>query len=162
MTIPIKGFFLPTSRSFPSDFTELEPVLTKMYIDVAAQVNNRINGSFDKFENITGEKWFNDNDPLSKRQTYRQVYTFGAIAAGATLSAPHNIEGLVFFTRMFGVVTTDFGSPIPDWRPLPYASATDTLKNVSLKADDTDYTINNGANAPNIISGILVLEYLLN
>lgn len=163
-TPTIKSAYLITSRVFPIESGKLEPILSKMYFEVAQAVNDRIIGVFNKFQVVTGERWFNstdstkqDFDVTNQPQTYRQVYQFGAIAAGANLSINHNITGISQFTRIYGTCITD----VPDYRPIPYAglAATD---NITLAVNNTIFAVFNGATAPNIVSGIIVLEYLLN
>lgn len=152
--------YLPTSRSFPvQNPVQLEPELVKSYTDIANAVNLRTIGIFEKSQIVTGERWFSisTTDNNVKRQTYRQTYTFDAIAAGATLSFAHNISNIVQFTRIYGTCITNK----PDFRPLPYASVT-LNANIELNCDTTKVNILNGASAPNIVSGIIVLEYLLN
>jgi len=153
----IKSPYLQTSRDFPEDFELLEPVLTKMYTEVSQAVNIRIIGNFDKAEVVTGEQWLNPTDPQKKRQSYRRVYSGGAIAPGANDTQPHNISGLTTFTRMWGTCIT----AAPDYRPIPYASVAANA-NIDLRADATNYILANGAGAPAIVSYIIVLEYLLN
>lgn len=150
--------FLITSRFFPTDMVQLEPVLNKMYIEVAQAVNQRTIGTFDKIQAVTGENWYNDANPLQKKQSYRKVFSFEAIAAGATLTFNHDIQGIVQLTRAYGTCIT----VTPDFRPIPYASATAVNTQIELNVTLTQINIINGAGAPNIQSGIIVLEYLLN
>ena len=152
--------YLPQSRSFPAQNpVQLEPELVKTYIDVAQAINVRTIGIFEKLQIVTGERWFSA-DPTNanvKRQTYRQVYTFGAIAAGASIAINHNITGITQFTRIYGTCITD----LPDYRPIPYASVAPN-SNIDIRVTSTQIIIANGAGGPNITSGIVVLEYLLN
>lgn len=152
--------YLVTSRRFPTnDPILLQPVLSKMYIEIARAVNLRTIGIFEQLQIVTGERWFG-TDPLNaliKRQTYRRVYTFGAIAAGASLAIPHGLVGVTAYTRIYGTVITNK----PDNRPIPYASVTANA-NIELNVDNTNINIIVGAGSPNVISGIVVLEYLLN
>jgi len=152
--------YLPTSRNFPvSDLIQLEPELTKSYIDIARAVNLRTIGIFETVQIITGERWFSI-DPLdvnNKRQTYRKVFPFGTIAAGTTLLIAHGLTGINEFTKISGTCVTD----MPDYRPIPYA--TNTVNSaIELNVDNTDIIITVGALSPNIIKGIIILEYLLN
>lgn len=152
--------YLINTRQFPRDFELLEPALSKMYIEVAQAVNNRTIGIFEKFQVVTGERWFNPTDNLQKRQTYRQVYTFGAIAAGGTLTIPLNITNpFLDFTRIYGVALTVTNF----FLPLPHASIV-ANGNVSLYVDATNRNIiiKVGAGSDNIASGKVILEYLLN
>lgn len=153
----IQNAYLPTTRGFPADPTQLNGDLSKSYIEIAQAVNFRTIGVFDKFQVVTGERWFNEPDALSKRQTYREVFTVGAIAAGGNATFAHLITGIVAFTRMYGTCITD----TPDYRPIPYASVA-ANSNIDLRVQGPNIIVANGAAAPNIVSAIVVLEYLLN
>lgn len=153
--------FLITSRYFPPDQVQIQPVLNKAYIEIAQAVNARIIGNFEPTQSVTGETWFEEQpegEPIRRRQTYRRVYRFDAIAAGATLTFNHNIEDLDIFTRIWGTAET----ATPDFRPIPYASATTLNTQIEVNVTATQINIINGAGAPNIVRGMLVLEYLLN
>lgn len=150
--------YLPTTRQFPAqNATQLEPELVKSYIDTAQAVNVRTIGIFEQLQIVTGERWFSTVNNTVKRQTYRQVYTFGAIAAGANLAITHGITGVTSFTRIYGTCNT----ALPDSRPIPYASVA-ANSNIDLRVTSTQIIIANGAGGPNINNGIIVLEYLLN
>ena len=151
--------YLITSRFFPPDLTLLQPELNKAWIETAQAVNARIIGSFEPIENVTGEKWFEESvegDPVKRRQTYRMFFRFGAIAAAATLAITHGISTLDEFTRIYGTCETD----VIDFRPIPYASATVVTEQIELQVTPTVINIINGATAPAIVRGIIVLEYL--
>lgn len=154
--------YLITSRNFPTDGAQLEPELTKMYNEVAQAVNLRTNGLYETTQNVTGEQWFNTSfNPdvgMRRRQSYRKVFTFGAIAAGATLAINHGITGITSFTLTYGEAITD----VPDFRNIPFASATVVTDQIQVTKTSTQIIIINGATAPNIVSGKFVLEYLLN
>jgi len=153
--------YLVTQRAFPQNAPELEPVLVKMYNDIASAMNVRTIGLHYPFQLVTGEQWFNPDSTAAQgfqpRQTYRQVYFIGAIASGATSNTPHNIVAPTAFTDIYGTCVTDF----PDYRPIPYSSVAGG-GNIELRVDATNIIIVNGAASPNILSAIVVLEYLLN
>lgn len=149
-----RAAFLRETRDFPLDPNLLRYELDKSYVDTALAVNARIIGFFPTTHPaITGEAWFVDDN--KKRQTIRQVYTFGSIAAGASLSIPHNITGQYEFTRIWGTCKT----ALPDSRPIPYASVA-ANNNIDLRVDATNIIIANGAAGPNILSGIIILEWM--
>lgn len=153
--------YLPNSRKFPiENMGILESELLKAYIDTAQAVNNRIIGIFENIQIVTGERWY-ASDPLNasiKRQTYRKAFPFAAIASGSPLTIPHGITGITSFTRIYGTCVT----AIPDYRPIPYASISGAASNIDLRVDNTNIYIINGGSGPNIVSGNIVLEYLLN
>lgn len=154
--------FLPTSRVFPDNYVELEPHLTKMYIDVAQAVNSRVIGIYDKFQVVTGERWFNDLDPQKKRQTYRQVYSVPSILNGTT-SIPLNftVDANTNFTHIYGAansVSAGFSVPIEH---INVAAPADSI---SIRINRTTSTIEIITTTANwtTYSAIIVVEYLLN
>lgn len=147
--------FLRTSREYPEDLHQLTVEVNKSYVDIAGAVNVRTIGLFPAVRPaITGESWF----LISQReQTLRQVYTFGVIAAGGTLTIPYTLNGFTQFTRIYGTCLTT----VPDARPIPFASVTANA-NIELRVDIVNFLIIivNGAAAPQINSGLVVLEWL--
>ena len=150
--------FLNTTEVYPEDESQLRIKLTDVYTKTATSVNLREIAIYDLQELLTGQLWFDPNDNQNKRFTFRQVYQIGAIAAGATLNVLHGIVGVVAFTRMYGTCVT----AVVDYRPIPYADAAVVTNQISLTVAGVNLVIVNGATAPNITSGIIVLEYLLN
>lgn len=150
--------YLQTSVFFPEDFDEFRVKFLQLYRDISNNVNVRQIGIFDLQEFLTGERWFTSGNPQVKRQTYRTVYSIGAIAAGATSMTAHGLTGITAFTHIYGTAIT----AVVDYRPIPYASATAVNQQIELKIDATNITIINGAGAPNITSAIIILEYLKN
>lgn len=148
--------YIKTSRDFPEDIKQLTIQLGKSYIDIANAVNYRIIGIFPTNKPaITGESWFLLNN--QRQQTLRQVYNFGAIPFGTTITINHGISNLTQFTRIYGTCITD----LPDFRPIPYASVAPN-GNIDLRVTSTQIIIVNGSGAgtPNIVSGIIILEWL--
>jgi len=152
--------FLRTSREFPNDLETLAFEVDKSYVDVANAVNNRVIGTFPTNRPIvTGESWFVLRN--QRQQTFRQVYTFGAIAAGAELNIPTGITSFSQFTKIYGtVVTTGV-----DYRPLPYAAPIvnqSVALLVGVVAGIQQIRIVLGAAAQPVTSGVVVLEWLSN
>jgi len=153
--------YLREQRNFPNDnLNELAGQVDQSYIDIAQKVNARTIGLFGSlFQIITGERWYLEGSSQGQ-QTLRQVYAFGAIAPGAEVDLPTGITNLVQFTRIYGTCIT----AVPDYRPLPY------IDNITLNVGITllvgivggkqQIRIVNGAGAPAITSGIVVLEWL--
>lgn len=150
--------YLNTSTYFPEEWEEFRIRFLEQYRDIANNVNVRQIGVFDLQEFLTGEQWFTSGNPQVKRQTFRKAYEIGSINAGVTLNTPHNLSITGPFTHIYGTVITD----IPDYRPLPCVSATAVNQQIALTVDGTNIVIVNGAAAPTIVSGIVVLEYLKN
>lgn len=153
--------YLRTSRLYPEDLVQLTVEVNKSYVDIANAVNNRTISLFPTTRPaITGESWFLDNN--QRQQTLRQVYTFGAIAPGTELDIPTGINNLVSFTRIYGTVITTGA----DYRPLPYIDpgslTTGMTILVGTVAGIQQIRIVLGATAVPVVSGIAVLEYLVN
>ena len=146
--------FLRTSREFPKEINSLSFEVDKSYVDVANAVNVRTIGIFPiNRPTVTGESFFLISN--KKQQSLRQVYKFGAIAPGATLSIPYTINGFSQFSRIYGTCIT----AVPDYRPIPYASVT-VNANIELKVTTTNIVISVGAASPAIVSGIIILEWI--
>ncbi len=147
---------LPTSTVLPEDPKELLISLTTQYTRVATNINQKPSGIFETSENLNGEAWFNPGNTQVRRQTFRKAFNLGAIAAGATLTTPHGITSITSFTAIGGTCVT----AVPDYRPIPFASATAVTNQIEIEVNATNLVIINGATAPNIVSAIVVLEYL--
>lgn len=155
--------FLQTSRKFSKDPVELEPVLSKTYSEVAQAVNFRTIGLFETNQITIGDKYFNTGDPQNRRSAFRKTFPFGAIAAGATLTILHGITGIVELVHFYGNCITDASVfPNAKYESLPFVSVTAATEQINLYANDTIITIINGAGNNNIISGTIILEFLLN
>lgn len=150
--------FLQTSIYFPDDFDEFRVTFLQQFRNLADITNVRQIGIFDLEEFLTGEQWFSPTTTQQKRQTFRKVFSFGAIAAGVTLSFAHNITGITSTTDYRANVVT----VVPDFRIVPYTSATLVTDQIQMTVTSTNIVIINGATAPNITSGIAILEYLKN
>ena len=149
--------FLPQTTVLPRDENELLIRLTNIINDIAYKVNAREIGTFQQVELPTGQSWDTPNVNI-KTQTFRKVFTFGAIVAGATLNIAHGITGVTSYTHIYGTAIT----AIPDNRPIPYADVANVTNQILLNVTGVNIVITNGATAPNIASGIIVLEYLKN
>jgi len=154
-----RGNFLITSREFPEDTGRLTLELDKSYVDIANAVNARIIGQFPTTRPIvTGESWFLRQN--QRQQTFRQVYTFGAIAPGTELDIPTGITSFTQFTRIYGSVITNS----PDWRPLPYIDPNTLAVGMALLvgtvAGKQQIRVVLGAAALPVTSGLVVLEWL--
>lgn len=152
--------YLLTSRNFPNDIDKLSDQLGKAYIDTANAVNARTIGIFPTRKPIvTGESWFIDNN--NRQQTLRQVYSFGAIAAGASISIPTgitNITSINIPTRLYGMVLTDF----PDYRPIPFVAVNLVTSQIAIRLNinTNSIVIAVGATSANVVRGFVVLEWL--
>lgn len=156
--------YLITSRDFPVSVPEdLEQVLSKSWVDTSQAINTRTIGIFNTTSQVNGDKYYNNSNPLQLRQAYRKTFAFGAIAAGATLLIPHGVSGIIEIVHLYGNCITDASVLLTaKYEPIPFVSAANINQQVALYADDTNITVINGAGNNNILSGNIVLEYLLN
>ncbi len=162
--------YIYTSVQYPNDMDELTTVLTKTHIDIANCINRRTIGIFNTIQVVTGDQYYSLSNtsirnPIQYRQSYRKLFPFGAIAAGATLLIPHGITGITEIVHLYGNCITDvsvMALATAKYEPIPFVSATDVTQQVQLFMDDTNITIINGAGNNNILSGTIIIEYLLN
>jgi len=150
--------FLPTSEMYSEDQEQLLIKLTQSYTNIAYGVNIREISIYETLPVITGQFFYDPNNAQRKRLSYRQVYPFGAIPAGGGLVFPHNIVGLVQVTHRECEVITS----LPDFRPVPYVDPAALNVGIAIRNDMTNIFIAVGAGSPNVTSGIVILEYLLN
>lgn len=159
MTVPTSssivnpGNFLRTSRNFPSDIQALTVELSKSYVDIANQVNNRISAIFGTSMTVTGESWFL-NGEAGRQQTLRQVYLF----SDTNLVFNHgiNLTGVVYFSRIYG---TFFDGTL--WHPLPWVDVISATNQITVTVSTTQIIVTKGAGAPPIIqNGLIVLEWI--
>jgi hypothetical protein len=150
--------FLPTTTVLPKDMDELLIRLTKNYNDIANYLNIREIAIYETTEILTGEQWTNPGQPTNRRQTFRKIFYFGAIAAGANLVIPTGISSVTSYTHIYGTANTDG----PDSRSIPFVDVTNVTNQISVIINNAaaSATVFNGATAPNITNGILILEYL--
>lgn len=153
--------YLRNQRQFPNDdLRELSNQCDHTYIDIAQKVNIRTIGLFASgFQIVTGERWYLQGQS-QVQQTLRQLYPFGAVAAGTELDIPTGITNLVEFTRIYGTCITD----VPDYRPLPFSDQGSATNNINILvatvAGTLQIRILPGSTGANIVSGNIVLEWL--
>lgn len=150
--------YIATTRNFQQDDDDLRLLLSKNHSEYANSINLKTNGVYDLVEVQTGEQYNDPTNTQKKRYAFRKTFTFGAIAAGASLTIPNGITGITQYTHTYGEVIT----ANPDYRVLPYVDVTNVTNQISFLKTLTNFTITNGATAPNITSGYVVLEYLKN
>lgn len=150
--------FVSTFQYFPEDLSQLMVILNNMYTSLANAINQRQIGSFNLFEQVNGQFFTNPNDVQIPRNGFRKCFNVGVIAPGATSIIAHGITGVTIFTGFSGGVVTN----VPDFRPLPFVSATLVTNQIQVYADATNVYVVNGATAPQINSGLLILDFLKN
>jgi len=154
----VQGPFLQGSDFFSLNENDLRTRLTTMYSKIANSVNAKEIAVYDLSELLNRQQFYNPKNIQELRPAFRQVFDFGAIAAGAGLNITHNIKGATQFTFIGGCCVTD----APDFRPIPWSSTLASANNISLRVTDTQIIILNGGGSPNITSGFITLEYLKN
>lgn len=150
--------YLQTSDVFSDDPSQMLINLTDFSTKVANAVNVREIAQYDQVETLTGQQFFYPANAQRKRLAFRRVYTIGTVSAGATLTQAHGLSNITSFTRIYGTCVTSSS----DYRPIPFSSAAAVNQQVEIRVDGTNFYIANGSSAPNITSGIIVLEYLKN
>lgn len=153
MTLPVRRTpYLPTSRKFPAE-DELQRILTQSYSEISFAVNERSIGIYDKFLLVTGNRWFNDEEPLERRQEFRRVYKFNNQAASFTIA--HELTDIDFFTSMYGIAATS-----TNHIPLPYVSITPNAS-IEINVTSTNINILFDTSSPTLIKGVFVLAYVM-
>lgn len=150
--------FLSTTEVYPEDVSQRQIKHTNIYSNVSNAINVREIAIYDLQQLLTGQRFFNATNVQNLRFGYRKVFRLGALVSGATATIAHTISGLTTFTRLYGTIIDSAGFHLP----LPYVDALNVTNQVSIYADVTNIYVVNGATANNIVSGIIVAEYLLN
>lgn len=150
---------LPENISFSKDMSQLLEQLTKTNRDIARQVNGKERAIYPLEQEILNDQlFFTTGNPQKYRNVFRKVFSIGAVATGATLNIVHNITSITTFTRIYGTCITN----IPDDRPIPYVDTLNVTNQISLLRNGINLVLTNGATAPPIVSGIIIIEYLKN
>lgn len=149
------GNYLPEDVDLPEGSHELRVMLKSILEDNAKQTNRKDTGSYDEVEQLINQQFFGVT-PQVKRNVYRIVFPFGAIATGAALNIAHGIVGFVELTRLYGTCITD----VIDYRPVPFNSVAAANQGIQVLLAGINITITNGGAAPNITSGIIVCEFV--
>ena len=149
------GNFLPENISLPKDQQDLFPILNRLLEDHASMINRKDTGQYETVE-IQCNQTFPGNTPQDKKYVYRKIFTFGAVAAGATLNIVHNITGFVQLTDLYGTCITN----VIDYRPIPFVSVIAVNQGIQLLLAGANIVLINGAGAPPITSGYIICEFL--
>lgn len=150
--------YLPTSIFLPDEPKQMLIRLQGYLREISLKVNIRQLGFYEDIETPAGQAFFSVDDTSQKRLSFRKVFQFGPIVAGTTLNIIHGLGTVSLFTNIYGTILT----AVPDNRPLPYVDEAVVTNQVSVKIVGANIVIINGATAPNITSGIVILEYLKN
>jgi len=151
--------FVNASEVYPEDAKDMSDKLNFTNALIANAINIREISLYQEANQlVTGQQFSTPGDNNTFRYSFRQLFYFGAIAPGATLTIAHGITGIVLVTAWKGGIVTN----VVDFRPLPYVDEILVTNQVSVKVDATNIYIGNGATAPAITSGDVTIEYLLN
>lgn len=151
------GNFVPENYVIPDEPDQMQEFLKKTLEEHSRFINRKDMAQYETVE-VQNNQTFPGVTPQAKRQIYRKIFVFGAIAAGATLNIPHAITGVTDFTRIYGTCIT----AVPDNRPIPFADAALITNQISVLRNGLNIVIVNGATAPNIVSGRIILEFMKN
>lgn len=155
--------YLLTSRKFPTDAVELEPVLSKSYVDIANNVNISTSGIYEKLQIDTRNKYFNDANPQRQRQSYRQVYTLDALpnAGAATIPININLIPTSEFVHIYGTANRPSVRSVP----IPFVNVGAPADGIQLEVDwvgpPSQIIITTTTGNWTTYSAIIVLEYIL-
>ena len=169
---------LPISIEFPKEEDKFYETLSLWQKRVSNAVNSKVGSIYTLNENFSFKQYFTvpTASPTTDTFTFRNVYriTFdmvflnaGPIAAGATVSFPHNIvlpvtTSLFNGVHIFGSATNSDVAPNgPKRLPLPYSSETTTL-NIEIYLDNVNVTLKNGSTQTALTYATIVAEYLKN
>lgn len=152
--------YLRTSRNFPDDPQALAVELSKSYIDIANNVNQRSIGLFPNTRPaITGDAYFLSNN--QRQQSLRQIYTFTG-----TGNIPHGVTTteISTFSRCYGWFTNG-----TNWYGAIFGSNVAIAGQVSFyltpfvpPSTPGNIVVIAGAGAPSISNGVIVLEWISN
>lgn len=147
-------FLLNENKQFTQeDFPSFLNSFNETYLQIATQVNRKVFGYISTQQVMTGKQWF--VDPQNYKMIYRKRFDFTTIAQGATETIAHGLSGFTKIVKRYGEVIT-----AADYRPIPYMSVSNVNLGIEINNDSTNITIVNGAAAPAITSGFVVLEYI--
>lgn len=144
---------LPLSVDFPKEQTKFLEILTELYKRIAQTVNTKEGGLYSLQEQFNSQQYFTSGNPQTFRNVYRKTFDVvnlngGNIAAGATVSFPHNIAGIQSATLIYATCT----STTPQYFTVVYPNAT---------MDATNINFTNPTATP-LTSVYFVAEYLKN
>lgn len=150
---------LPENVDFAEDWNQFLEQWTNLYRKVSAKINGKERAFYPlELEIQNNQQFFRTDDTQKYRNVFRKVFDFRSIAPGATANITHNISPINSFTKIYGTCITR----VIDYRPIPYVSTAAVNQGIELKVTATTINVINGAAAPQITSGVIILEYLKN
>ncbi len=143
---------LPLSIDFPEDQEQLRQTLSSSYKRTVDSVNSKEGALYPLKEVANFQRFFIDGKPNEFRNGYRYVFKLDP----NKLTFNHNISNITEMTNYRAIVTTSLG----DFRKVPYTDVTNVTNQISMRVTQTQVIITNGATAPTITSGMVILDYL--
>ena len=150
--IPLQSNQVPISLDIPSpDHPEFLSILSLSFKKIIDSLNTKEGAYYLLQELANFNQFFIDGNPQRYRNGYRRVFKLDP----AALTFNHNITGIVQVTNYWAIANT-----ATDFRKVPFTSTTLITDQISMTVTTTQVIITNGATAPAITGGIIVLEYL--
>lgn len=152
------GSYLPNNVILGDDPHTLREQLIDLLQKNSDVTNKKEIATYLLNEIQNGQTFFTAGNPQIFRYAFRKVFNRTVtIAAGATDSFTHGLSQITAFTRFYGAAVVDNANL---YRPIPYVDAAGGTAGIELNASSTQINIINGATAPDILSAIIVVEYL--
>ncbi len=150
--IPLQSNQVSISLDIPPiDHPEFNSILSLTFKKVIDSLNTKEGAYYLLQELANFNQFFVAGNPLRYRNGYRRVFQLDP----ASLTFNHNITGIVQVTNYWAIANT-----ATDFRKVPFTSTTLITDQISMTVTTTQVIITNGATAPPITGGIVVLEYL--
>jgi len=143
--------FLKTTREFPKDPDILRQELTRMYQEIAANVNTRSIGIYATSSVINGNTYYLAGDQ-TKQQSLRQLFV---LTSTSTISHGINISNGVL--NAYGSYTDG-----TNWYGMLFASSTAIAGQISFYLTPTSIVPVAGSSPPTLTLGYVVIEWLAN
>ncbi len=152
--IPMQSNQLPLSIDYPApDSPDFLDTLSLSYKRTVDSMNTKEGGLYFLQEQATFKRLFIQTDPQNFRNIYRSVFVLNP----AALTFNHNIVGIVQVFSYWAIANT-----AGDFRVVPYVDTVLVTNQISMRVTTTQVIITNGATAPAITGGLVVLEYTKN
>lgn len=124
---------LPISVEFPKDQEKFLEMLTLLYKRIANAVNTKEGALYSLQELYNSQQFFTQGNVNSFRNVYRKTFDVvnlngGNVAGGATVSFPHNINGLLYTANIYAACT----SVTPEFFTVVYPYATMDATNINF------------------------------
>jgi hypothetical protein len=143
---------LPLSIELPEDQKEFRQTFNDLYQRIASSLNSKEGGLYLPQEKVTGQQYFDPDNPQKNKNVYRMVVDFGALPNSTSKSVFHDISGWgenYRLTRAYGAATdpNSFEAlPIPN-------------EGIFLSINSTNVTITTTCDRSNFTETTVTVEY---